>query len=105
MTVAAVIQALALPVGALVGQRVPKKLLMEQGAPTAADKRAIQDGIEELFWAAALKPTNVGVPAFRDDARKYLEIAVVTATFRQGAKASRPYLISWHRLKQVCLSL
>lgn len=89
MMVSSIIAALALPEGARVEQRVPKKLMLEQGAPTAADKRAIQDGIEELFWVAALKPVNVGVPAFRDELREYLEIAVLTATFRPGAKASR----------------
>jgi hypothetical protein len=89
MMVSSIITALALPEGARVEQRVPKKLMLKQGAPTAADKRVIQVGIEELFWVAALKPTNVGVPAFRDDVREYLEIAVLTATFRQGAKASR----------------
>ena len=31
-------------------QRVPKKLLLEQGAPTAVDKRQIQDGIEDMVW-------------------------------------------------------
>ncbi len=89
MTAGAIIAALALPEVARVEQRVPKKLMLEQGAPTAVDKRAIQDGIEELVWVAALKPTNVGVPAFRDEVREYLEIAVLTAIFRQGAKASR----------------
>jgi hypothetical protein len=89
MSCAPVINALALPPDALVDQRVPKKLLMEQGAPTAADKRQIQDGIEELLWVAALKPTNIAVPAFRDDVREYLEIAVLTATLRVGAKPAR----------------
>ncbi len=70
-------------------QRVPKKLLLEQGAPTAADKRQIQDGIEEMIWVAALKPTNIGVPIFRDGEREYLEIAVLTATLRTAAKPSR----------------
>jgi len=89
MIFAPVIDALALPAGARVDQRVPKKLLLEQGAPTAADKRQIQDGIEELIWIAALKPTNIGVPAFKDDAREYLEIAVLTAAFRAAAKPTR----------------
>lgn len=84
-----VIGALALPADTRVERRVPKKLLLEQGAPTAADKRQIQDGIEELIWVAALKPNNIGVPAFRDTAREYLEIAVLTATLRDNAKASR----------------
>jgi hypothetical protein len=84
-----VINALALPPDARVDHRVPKKLLTEQGAPTAADKRQIQDGIEELLWVAALKPTNIAVPAFRDEVREYLEIAVLTATLRAGAKPTR----------------
>ena len=89
MTFTPVIDALALPPDARVDQRVPKKLLTEHGAPTAADKRQIQDGIEELLWVAALKPTNIAVPAFRDDVREYLEIAVLTATLRADAKPTR----------------
>jgi hypothetical protein len=89
MNFAPVINALALPPDARVYKRVPKKLLTEQGAPTAADKRQIQDGIEELLWVAALKPTNIAVPAFRDDVREYLEIAVLAVTLRSAAKPSR----------------
>ncbi|MHB9129723.1 MAG: DUF4391 domain-containing protein [Armatimonadota bacterium] len=89
MSAAAVINALALPPESRVDQRVPKKLLVEQGAPTAADKRQIQDSIEELLWIAALKPTNIGVPAYRDDVREYLEIAVISVTLRAATKATR----------------
>ena len=89
VSLGAVLDALALPADARVEQRIPKKLLVEQGAPTAADKRQIQDGIEELQWVAALKPTNIGVPVFRDAEREYLEVAVLTAAFRQNAKVAR----------------
>jgi hypothetical protein len=84
-----VIEALVLPPGARVDQRVPKKLLVENGAPTAADKRQINEGIEELLWLAALKPTTIGVPEYRDDVREYLEIAVLLLTLRSAAKAGR----------------
>lgn len=80
---------MALPPDARVDQRVPKKLFLEQGAPTAADKRLIQDGIEEVQWIAALKPVNIGVPAFKDDAHDYLEIAVLVAALRPQAKEVR----------------
>lgn len=83
------INALALPLDARVDQRVPKKLLLEQGAPTAADKRQIQNGIEETLWIAALKSTNIGVPDYRDAVREYLEIAVLTAVLRPAAKPTR----------------
>ena len=89
MSLTVVLDALALPANAKVEQRIPKKLLVEQGAPTAADKRQIQDGIEELQWVAALKPTNIAVPVYRDAEREYLEVAVLTAVFRQNAKVAR----------------
>jgi len=83
------IEALDLPAGSRVNQRVPKKLLLENGAPTAADKRLINDGMEELLWLAALKPTTIGLPAYRDDVREYLEIAVLRLTLRDAAKTAR----------------
>jgi hypothetical protein len=82
----AIVDALGLPPGARVDARVPKKLLIEQGAPTPADKRAIQDGIDELQWFAACKPATIGVPSFADDTREYQEIAVVGCAFRPDAK-------------------
>ena len=83
------IEALDLPASSRVNQRVPKKLLLENGVPTAADKRLINDGIEELLWLAALKPTTIGVPAYRDDVREYLEIAVLRLTLRDAGKTGR----------------
>ncbi len=89
MTAAHVIAALSLPAAARVDQRVPKKLLLENGAPTAADKRQINEGIEELQWLAALKPDTIGVAVYRDEVREYLEIAVLSVSLRATAKASR----------------
>ena len=80
---------LALPEDALVDKRVPKSLLIDNGAPTAADQRRIREGIEELRWAAALKPTTIGVAEFRDGTREYLEIAVLNLILRSGADSTR----------------
>ena len=85
----ALVAALALPADVLVNQRVPKKMLVENGAPTAADKRRINDGIEEIHWLAALKPNTIGVPEYSDDVREYLEIAVLSVILRPDAKAVR----------------
>lgn len=101
--------ALALPSDTLVDRRVPKTLLIENSAPTAADKRLIQRGIEELRWLAALKPTTAGVAEYRDAVREYLEIVVLKLTLRPTAHTDRlvelvhravPYpvlLIAWQR--------
>lgn len=80
------IHALRLPEGCRVDQRVPKKLLLENGAPTAADKRLITEAIEEIQWIAALKPNTIGVPDYRDTLREYLEIAVLAVTLRGVVK-------------------
>lgn len=89
MTVQDLIAALELPASCHVGQRIPKKLLVENGAPTAADKRNINEGIEEIQWLSSLKPSSIGVAEYRDESREYLEIAVLHIALRQGAKAAR----------------
>ncbi len=87
------IAALSLPPAAMVNQRVPKKMLAENGAATAADRKLLQDHIEEISWVAALKPANVGVAEYRDEQRTYLELAVLCVTLRQldtkSAKVAR----------------
>lgn len=84
-----VITALGLPPESRVDQRIPKRLLIENGAPTAGDKRQIADGVEDLIWIAALKPAGVGIPVYRDAEREILEIVVLSATFRPDAKFDR----------------
>jgi hypothetical protein len=89
MKAADLVAALDLPESTRLDQRVPKKLLVENGAPTAADKRRINEGIEDIVWVAALKPTNIGVPEYCDDAREYLEIALLTVALRPDGKGAR----------------
>lgn len=84
-----VIDSLGLPSSARVDKRIPKKLLLEQGVSTAADRRHIQDFIEEMQWVAALKPNNIGVQEYRDEVRHYQEIAVLIALLRSGKTPTR----------------
>ncbi|VWD40021.1 hypothetical protein BCO18175_06834 [Burkholderia contaminans] len=94
------ISALALPVSCRVDQRVPKKMLVENGAPTSADKHLINNAIEEIQWIAALKPSTVGVAEYRDNEREYLEVAVLSITARHtprgdgGGAANKPPSVS-----------
>lgn len=83
------LSSLELPPVCVLNERIAKKLLVENGAATPADKRAINEGIEELIWVAALKPNNIGVPAYRDDSREYLEIAILTMRCRAEARSNR----------------
>lgn len=91
------VDALRLPASCRVDQRVPKKMLAEHGAPTAADRRLLTDGIEELQWIAALKPGTVAIPEHRSDGREYLEVAVLSVQVRAThGKASQ-----WLRLAEL----
>lgn len=88
MTHTAIIDALGLPEIARVDQRIPKKLLLENGAPTAADKRLISEAVDQLQWVAALKPNTVGIAEYKDEQREYLEIAVLTVSLKDNGKTS-----------------
>ncbi len=88
-TVADVLAALALPAQSQLDKRVPKKLFLEQGAFVPGDKRKIQDGLEELIWVAALKPSNIAIAEYRDAVREYLEIAVLSVALKSDASKSR----------------
>ncbi len=89
----AIVASLALPPSCRVDQRVPKKMLAEHGGATAADRRLLTDGIEEAQWLAAIKPATTAIPTWRDEAREYLELAVlsmaVRSTHAQPAQVQR----------------
>ena len=83
-----IIASLKLPTNSLAEKRVSKKLLLENVALTSSDRRLINDNVDDMIWLAALKPTNIGVPEFRDETREYLEIAVLQLTLKvEGVKA------------------
>lgn len=65
MTADDLLAALHLPAEAEVSRRVPKSLLLEHGAPTAADRRGINEGVDRLTWVATLKPEPWAWPLCR----------------------------------------
>lgn len=89
MNAESLINALALPAACMINQRIPKKVLLDHASVSAPDKRLIEEGIEELRWAAVLKPNTIGVPWFSDEVREYLEVAVLTAELRGTPKVAR----------------
>lgn len=89
MTVDDILTAMKLPDESHVDQRIPKKLLLENAARTAADRRQINEGIDELLWIAALKPASTGVAAFHDETRDIPELSVLTLQLRPAARSGR----------------
>lgn len=93
LSVSDILAAIGVPEEALLDQRIPKKLLLEQataqGLVTATDKRQVRDSLQELRWLATLKPANCAIAAFKDSTHEYLEIAILSLAMRPGAKSSR----------------
>lgn len=85
MNIRAVVAALRLPSESLVQQRLAKKLFVEHGPTTAGDRRHLTDDVESVLWEAELKSASCGVPVYRDTAREYLEIAVLSLVFKVEA--------------------
>lgn len=82
LSVAELVQALRLPDSCRVDQRVPKRMLAEHGGATPGDRRLLTDGVEEAHWLAAIKPATAAIPIWQDEAREYLELAVLSVTVR-----------------------
>ncbi len=82
-----ILTALALPAAARLDKRVPRTLLSEHGAASASDRKAIQEGIDALWWLAVIKPATVALPVAVDGAAP--EIAVLGLELRASALASR----------------
>lgn len=79
--------ALHVPPAALVDRRIPKRLLSER-CPTSADRKLVQENIEQVCWSAVLKPSNVGIAPLVDDAREYLEVSILNLELRDIDLAS-----------------
>ncbi|MFJ4417599.1 DUF4391 domain-containing protein [Streptomyces sp. NPDC088925] len=91
MTPDDVVDALRLPADCAVDVRVPKTQLQAHSDFSAADRRLLQDGIDTLRWAAAIRPDAVGIPAYMapDGSRRIPELHVMTLRTRTGTKLTR----------------
>lgn len=82
-----IISALLIPLNSRVDKRIPKKTFVDSALVSNADKKLIQESVEELQWVAALKPSNIAVKPFRNDVREYIEIAVILVRLRAETKS------------------
>lgn len=78
----AFIRALDLPSTSLLMKRIPKIAFVRNGAPTARDRRKINEEIEGIKWIATLKPTTISVQQFVDSKREYLEINILQVSLK-----------------------
>ena len=80
---------LGLPEPALLDKRIYKRMVLEHGQLTSADKRTLTEDVTTLTWKYTLKPGTVPILSFQDDEREYLEVAIVEATLNSRRRAAR----------------
>ncbi len=68
---------LGIPQACALGKRLFKKQFYEHGQLGTADKKAFVEDIDGIDWSYTLKPSTINIPKLEDDAREYLEIAVL----------------------------
>jgi hypothetical protein len=89
MTADQLIDALELPPDTRLDRRVSRELLIQQAARTSGDRKLLRTRVRELVLVAMLKPETVAIPAYRDDVREYLEIAVMSLRADNAAPVGR----------------
>lgn len=82
------IEALTLPQSTMLNRRLPKALIIDNGANTAADRRLVRERVRRARWVASLKPSNTGL-AVTVGENGVNEIAVVTVQCTRGSHTDR----------------
>lgn len=77
MTTDELVAAFRLPATAKVERRIPKTILSERGANSAADRKLIDRCVDRLDWVAALSPSTVGIVASDDPDRPAPEVQIL----------------------------
>lgn len=90
-----IIGALALPGAASRPTRIPKTVLNERGATSAADRKLIDAVIDRLDWLATLSPASIGVAASDDAERPVAAIQLLALQVR--AEPTQRLLTIIHR--------
>lgn len=90
-----IVDAMALPPASRIDRRIPKTVLSEHGAGTAAQRKLIDGTVERLDWLATLSPATAGIAAGTDEERPVPEVQLLALTAR--AEATQPLLTIIHR--------
>ncbi|MAG31394.1 MAG: hypothetical protein CL908_10965 [Deltaproteobacteria bacterium] len=80
---------LGLPEASLLDKRIFKRMVLEHGQLTMADKKTLSEDVTKLTWKYTLKAGTVQVLPYEDADREYLEVAVVEAVLSGRSRAPR----------------
>ena len=84
-------EAMRLPEAAKVERRVFKKYFLESNdiTLTTADRRVLTEDLDSVTWQYALRSDTVALRPFVDEAREYLEVAVLEVHLTARKNATR----------------
>lgn len=110
------LKSMGFPEASHLGKRVFKKLFVENGSLTAADKKSLQNDVEGVTWQYTLKPSTIPIKSYEDAEREYLEVAVLEVGMRTRKSCARlaevihraipyPLLIVFSFENECCLSV
>ena len=80
---------MGIPEGCLLGKRIFKKLFHENSQLGTTDKKAFKDDIDKVIWMFKLEPNSVSIPAFNNEEREYLEVAVLQVDCKTQKRTGR----------------
>jgi len=80
---------LDLPDSSLLDKRIFKRMVIDHGQLTPADKKTLSEDIKGVKWKYTLKASTVQVLPYEDPEREYLEVAVVEAVLNRRRKTPR----------------
>jgi len=85
----ALYEKMMIPETCRLGKRVFKKLFNENAKLSSADKKALADDVDTIYWQYTFKPTTIPIQPYEDDQREYLEIALLQVNLKQIGRAKR----------------
>ncbi len=80
---------LGIPESCLLDKRIYKRMVLEHGQLTAADKKTLSEDVGKLTWKFTLKPSTIQLLPYEDTEREYLEIAVIEAVLNERRRVAR----------------
>ncbi len=78
-----------IPASCRVGKRVFKKLFHENAGLSAADKKALSEDVDAVFWQYAFKPTTIPIQPYEDEEQEYPEVALLQVNLKQTGRMNR----------------
>ncbi len=81
--------AMGVPASCRLNKRIFKKLFHENSQLGTTDKKAFKDDIDKVIWMFKLEPNSVSIPAFTDDEREYLEVAILQIDCKTKKRSAR----------------